>query len=919
MSSTPNISVRQAVVDPSVSYGTLIVNPFRHGDSMQTSLFRALFLACAIFMSLLPPAAAADISRGTLPNGLRVIVVRNTLAPAVAVQLNYLVGSVEAPPGFPGMAHAQEHMMFRGSPGLSADQLSTIIAAAGGDFNADTQQVVTQYLATVAVKDLEPALRVEALRMQGIIDSRKAWEEERGAIEQEVAQDLSNPEYLLSVRLLENLFDGTPYEHDALGTRTSFDKTTAAMLQKFHRDWYAPNNAVLIIVGDVDPAHTLTMVRRIFGTIPARHLPPRPTVALQPLKAAFFELESNLPYGLAVVAYRLPGYENPDYAAGQILGDVLESQRGNLYNLVTEGKALAIGFEGMMLPKGGAGFTTAAFPQGDDGKRLIAIMKEIVAGYVKNGIPPELVDAAKRHEVADAEYEKNSIAGQAFMWSQAVAIEGRTCPDDDIAAIRRVTVEDVNRVARMYLVNDTAITALLIPRPSGKPVEAKGFSRGNESFVSKNVKPVKLPAWAANLTTALPALATGKKPADFRLANGLRLIILPTATNGTVGVYGRVKNNPFLETPRGKEGVDSVLDGLFSYGTTSLDRLAFQRALDDIAADETAGASFSLNVLKEHFAQGVHLLADNLLRPALPPEAFKVVRTETAAALAGKLESPGWLAGRALDKGLYPRDDPALRHATPETVAALTLDDVRNYHRTVFRPDLTTIVVIGAVAPAQAKEVIEKEFGAWRAEGPRPATDLPPVPLNGPSAVSVPDKSRVQDEVTLAETIGLTRENPDYYPLQVGLHVLSGGFYATRLYRDLRERAGLVYTVEAFLHAGKTRSLFGVFYGCDPNNVTKARDLVERNLYRMQREPVSAHELRQAKTLLLRQMLLDRTSAGSIAAEFLDLVLHDLPLDEPAQAAERYRTTTAAQVRKAFARWIRPSAFVQVTRGPSQP
>ena len=372
--------------------------------TLQQHLKVLTHLVAIVVMFCAAPAHGAEVVRSTLDNGLRVVVVRNALAPAVAVQLNYLVGSVEAPSGFPGMAHAQEHMMFRGSPGLSADQLSTIIAATGGDFNADTQQVVTQYVSTVAAEDLEPALRIEAIRMRGVLDSERAWGEERGAIEQEVEQDLSNPEYLLSVRLQERLFAGTPYEHDALGSRPSFDRTTATMLQKFHRDWYTPNNAILVIVGDVDPARTLTVVRRLFGNIRSRPVPQRPAVELQALKPEFFELESNLPYGIALVAYRLPGYDSPDYAAGQVLGDVLASQRGNLYNLVTEGKALASGFEGMTLPKGGAGFATAAFPQGGDGNGLIAKLKEIIADYVKDGVPPELVEAAKRHEIADAEF-----------------------------------------------------------------------------------------------------------------------------------------------------------------------------------------------------------------------------------------------------------------------------------------------------------------------------------------------------------------------------------------------------------------------------------------------------------------------------------------------------------------------------------
>jgi len=874
-------------------------------------------LAALVLLSASVCRAAGDaVLRDTLENGLRVVLVRNTLAPAVAVQLNYLVGSVEAPPGFPGMAHAQEHMMFRGSPGLSAEQLSTVFAGAGGESNAATQQTVTQYVATLAKEDLDTVLQVEAIRMAGILDSPEAWGEERGAIEQEVEQDLSDPEYLLSVRLQEILFAGTPYQHDALGTRSSFDQTTAAMLQKFHRDWYAPNNAILVVVGDIDLARTREAVHRLFGGIAARPLPARPQVALQPLKPAFLELDSNLPYGLALAAYRLPGYQSPDYAAGQVLGDVLSSQRGNLYALVPEGRALATTFEGISLPQAGAGFVSAAFPQGGDGKALIQALQKIIADYLVNGIPEELVQAAQQREVAELEFQKDSLAGLASAWSQALAVEGRTSPDDDLRAIRRVTVADVNRVARSFLVNQTAVTALLTPRPSGSPVEAKGAPRGKESFVPKSLQPVALPPWASRLTKALPTAAVEKQPASITLANGLRLIVVTTSASDAVGVYGEVKNSSYLQTPPGKEGVNKLLDSLFSYGTTTLDRLAFQRALDEIAAEESAGTSFSLKVLKAHFSRGVELLAANLLHPALPESAFKVVQGQTAGALAGELQSPAWFTERAMNLGLYPPGDPKLRYATPESVQALTLDDVKQYHRSVFRPDLTTIVVIGPVTAQAARKVIAAHFGSWRASGRRPATDLPPVPPNVPRAVAVPDKSRSQDEVTLVETLGLTRAHPDYYPLQVGLRVLSGGFYATRLDRDLREKAGLVYSVEAFLQAGKTRSIFGVFYGCDPQNAERARGLVRQNLLLMQKEPVSPGELLQAKTILLRQLLLSRTSTASIAEQLLHLVLTGLPLDEPSRAARRYRAASALQVRRAFSRWLRPGAFVQVTRGP---
>lgn len=806
--------------------------------------------------------------------------------------------------------------MFRGSPGLTSDQLSSIIAAMGGKFNAQTQQTLTKYFFTVPAEDLETALHVEAVRMRGILDTEKLWKEERGAIEQEVVQDLSNPEYILITHLSGKLFVGTPYEHDALGTVSSFDKTTGAMLKKFYDDWYAPNNAILVIAGNVDPDRTLAMVKRLFGSIPQKILPKRAPINLPPLKHSAFDLDSDLSYGLALVAYRLPGFVSSDYAAGQVLADVLASQRANLYALVPDGKALFAGFDSNAMSETGSGYALAAFPQGEDGHPLVAAIKKIIQDYAIKGVPKELVEASKRHEIAQTEFQKNSIEGLASIWSQALALEGRSSPDDDINAIRRVTVEDVNRVARDYLINDTAITAVMTPRLSGKPIESKGFSRTNESFKPKQVKHVNLPSWAKNVTRPPSITATKEEPFEVYLKNGLRLIIKPSTTSNTVSMYGHVKNNPELETPQGKEGAAEVLDGLFSYGSKSLDRLAFQTALDEIAADGSAGADFSLNVLKEHFERGVALVADNLINPALSENAFKVVQKETASLLAGREKSPNWLSGRKLSEALYPKNDPALRFAKPESVSKLTLEDVQGYYKTVFRPDLTTIVIIGNIEPTIAKLVIEKYFGGWHTKGPKPETEFQPVSENKPTSVVVPDKSRVQDEVRLAETVGLTRSHPDYYPLQVGIHVITGAFYATRLYQDLREKSGLVYTVEAFLHAGKTRSTFGVFYGCDPKNVTKARSIIGRDLSEMSTNLVNSEELLQAKNLLVHQLLLSTTSIKSIALGILVLSQMDLPLNEPIRAAINYQNITATQVRSAFARWIKPTGFVQVVSGP---
>ncbi len=860
-------------------------------------------------------AAEPDVLRATLTNGLQVIIVRNTLAPVVTTMVNYRVGSDEAPAGFPGTAHATEHMMFRGSPGLSADQLAAISAAFGGDDNADTQQAVTQYFFTTPAENLEVALRVEATRMRDLLPDESLWEKERGAIEQEVAQDLSNPEYVFYEQLLAAVFKGTPYEHSPLGTRPSFDKTTGAMLRKFHNTWYVPNNAILVIVGNVELQKVLEQVKKVLGKIPASQLPTRPEFNFGTVKPDTLKLDTDLPYGLTAITFRFPGADSPDFAAAQILSDVLSSQRGKLYDLVPQGKALSAEFDYETLQKSGLGYAFAGFPAGDDSTNLLKNVKEILLAEITNGVSADLVAAAKRREIISAELQKNSVSGLASAWSTAVAIEGRNSPDDDINLFRAVSVDDVNRAAKKYLDFDHAISAILTPTPSDKPISTKSFG-GGESLVSTKNADVKLPPWARQITKQLPIPTTTLNPFVTNLPNGIKLIVQPETINDTVSVFGRVKNNAKVQMPVGRDGVDQALDKLFSYGTKSLDRLAFQKALDDIGANESAGVDFSLQVLPDQFERGVQLLADNELSPALPEDDFKIIQEQLAASVAGEIKSPGHIASQALTVALFPKNDPARRETTPDSVKALTIQDVQHYYQSAFRPDLTTIVVIGHVAPANAVAVISKFFGNWKAEGPKPNTLFPSAPTNSVSVTHVPDASRVQDKITLAETLQLTRTNEDYYALRLGNNVFGGGSFYTRLERDLRENNGLVYGVNSSFDIGLTRGVYQVEYACDPPNVSKARAVILRDLADMRAKKVTAQELHQAKLMLLRDIPLAESSVDWIANSWLTYSALGLPLDERVRAGRIYIKLDAKDVQSAFVKWLRPGSLVQVTQGP---
>jgi zinc protease len=889
--------------------------PLRRLHGRLRPIAACLALAWAAFQGARVDAQSG-VTRATLPNGLRVVIVRDPLAPVATVEDNYLAGGDDTSADFPGTAHAQEHMAFRGCSGVSADQTAAIFAELGGYGNADTQQTVTQYFTTVPAEDVDLALRMDAACMSGIDNAEAEWAEERGAIEQEVSRDLSDPIYNTITRLNQDVFAGTPYAHDALGTRPSFEQTTAATLKAFHDRWYAPNNAVLVVTGDVDPARTLATIREVYGGIRRHPVPAHPAIDLQPVKAETFTLPSNLPYALALVAYRLPGSDSRDFAATRVLTDVLTSQRADLYSLVAAGRALFAEFDlAETYPKASLGFAAAAVPSGSDPSALAATLRQIVAGYAANGVPPDLVAAARRSEAASAAFNRNSIPGLADAWSQAVAVEGRRSPDDDVAAIQRVTVADVNRVARTFLADAGAITATLAPSSSAAPTSSQGFG-GTEQTTSAPTTAVTLPGWAAARLAEVHVPPAAPAWTDTHLPNGIRLLVRTVTASPTVTLVGHIRTEPGLQVPKGQEGIAGVLDDLFSYGTTTLDRLAFQKALDDIAASESAGSDFSLRVLSSQFGRGVELLADNELRPALPDEALATVKQETAGYLAGRLQSPGYRADRALRTGLLPEGDPALRDATPDTVSAITLAGVKQFYASTFRPDLTTIVVIGDITPDQARTAIAGAFGGWTGAGPAPVLTLPHVPANAASSHDVPDPTQLQASVVLAEEVGITRYDDAYYALQLGNHVLGGGFYATRLYHDLRQVAGYVYTVDNSLSAGRSRSVYEVTYGCDPPNVDKARALIDRDIEAMRTTPVTPAELQQAKALLLRQLPLQESSEEAVADGAVARADLGLPLDEPHRAAERYAALSAADIQAAFRQWIDPARFVEVVRGP---
>jgi zinc protease len=858
-----------------------------------------------------------DVTRATLKNGLRVVIIHDTLAPMVTTQITYLAGGYDTPKGFPGTAHALEHMMFRDSNGMTGAQLDEMAGKMGARIDAFTTNDATQFYFVAPAQYIDMLLHIESIRMRGAELTTKGWDLEKGAIEQEVSRDISSPDFLALEKAEKILYAGTGYAQTPLGSRPTFDKTTSAILKKFYNRWYMPNNAILVVAGDIDPAATLAKIKQFFGPIKPGVLPTRAPVHLKPFKPQTITQSTSDPTGTVAYFYRIPGQRSKDYAAMQVLLDVLNNARSPLSELAAQGKVLSASADAQPFSFGGLGIVLAGFPKGGDGKKTATELNGVIEGILKNGVPADLVAAAKRQERAQFEFNKNSASGLASGWSQALAWQGLNSPQEALNQIEQVTVQNVNRVAREYLKPDRRITVMLTPSPNGKrPPNSRGFG-GTESFASNAKLDTPLPEWASKQLHKLEMPHWTLDPVTMKLDNGITLIVQPENVSKTVTLVGQIDHDDNLQEPKGQEGVGQLLGSLFDYGTTTLDRTAFHRALDKIAASEFGGSTFFVAVPSAHFDQGVQLLADNELHPALPEKAFKVQQKTLARTLTGLLKSPRYKLIRTLDEGLLPAGDPGLRQATPASVDKLDLADAKAYFKQIYRPDMATIVVVGDVTPAQAKVTVEKAFGAWKAIGPKPDVIPKPVPLNPASYTVVPNAYASQDTVLMGQQLDLNLHNPARYALQLGNEVLGGNGFASRLTVDIRVKHGYAYGANSLLKLDRSRSIFYVSYGSDPDKVKRVDQLVFKNLKEIRDAPVNASELLNAKQALIRSIPLEVSSVNNITRSLLTWSKKDEPLDEPMVAAKHYISLTAGEVRTAFKKYIQPAHLVQVVEGPA--
>ena len=450
-----------------------------------------LLIAVASLAAIVQPALASDVKEYVLGNGLKVLLVESPKAPVVTVQIWYKVGSRNEVMGRAGLSHMLEHMMFKGTPRYPKGAFSKLIRKNGGNDNAFTSQDFTAYFENLSSDRVALALELEADRLRGLLLDDKEFQLEREVVKEERRLRIEDdPQSYLVETLMAQAFMVHPYHWPVIGWFSDLNAMTRDDLKRHYDTYYVPNNATLVVVGDIKADEVVPVIRKYFEPIPSRTVP-SPQGIIEPEQRGerriVVKREAQLPFVMAT--FRTPNYTNQDAYALTVLESILaRGKTSRLYqSLVYEQKvALAAGCEYDHLKTDpDLIYCFAVLKPGRRTEEVEqALYKELGRMQAEPPNDRELQRAKNQVEAAYI-FEKDSTFRQAMVLGQAETVgAGWQHEEQFVERIRAVSAEDVQRVAKRYLVDETRTVGILVPtagQPAGRdngPSHAPGASQG---------------------------------------------------------------------------------------------------------------------------------------------------------------------------------------------------------------------------------------------------------------------------------------------------------------------------------------------------------------------------------------------------------------------------------------------------------
>ena len=831
------------------------------------------------------PSLPPGVILTTLENGLTVIVREDHSAPVVSAQAWCMSGSIHEGRWLgAGLSHVLEHMLFKGTSTRPGSRIDQEVQEAGGYMNAYTSFDRTVYHIDVPNTGARTAIDILCDIMQNAALPPDELAKEMDVIRREMDMGQDNPGSRASRRLFEVAFTRSPYRFTIIGYPDIFNELKPDDIRGYYHEKYAPNNCFYVVAGDVKNDEVVAQIKEAYAKTKARALSPL-VLPLEPKQTGAREIveEANIELGHLHFAWHIPELSHADITGIDVLSVLFGGGRSSrLYQQVREGQGVVHHVDAWTYSPGLPGiFGMSAIV---DGEKFTAARDAMLNEVEK--LKSNVVSADELHK-AVKQFVSGTLATRKTMEGQAQNLGGNWIAANDLnfserylAAVKRVSLADIQRIARHYLTEENRTLYALLP--TGTAPKAKA-----ETSASKELPIQKI-----------------------ELSNGLKLLVKQDSRLPFVEFRAVLQGGILAESPE-NNGITMMLANMLIKGTAkrSAEKIATEiESIGGHIGSYGGNQSFGISaeVMSSDFTTGLDLVADVLLNPAFPANELEREREVHLANIAARKDDLLKSASVAMRRTLFGDASYGLDPLGNEgTIQKLSTADLKAFHQKLAVPNNCVLAIYGDINVAEAKAAVEKAFGGWRrgnAVKPQTVADYKP------ASNRVTETKDKKQAVLVIGFRGTTIFDDDRYALEL-IHEACSDL-GSRLFLRIREQLGLAYYCGAQNFPGIVPGYFAFYTGTEPSKVEQVEKelLAEAELLRT--EGLSAEELKRAKAKIIGQRKIHRQELGHLASLTALDELYGLGYQRSEAEDAKYEALTLDQIKAAAQKYLKPDAFV---------